>query len=242
MIRPKRLVQMLVNRTGWQVSRLSSYVEIAKMHAMEPEFLEIYERCTAYTMLGFERMYDLYVATRYIVRHGVEGSFVQCGVWKGGSAMLIALTLDKMRTRRQMYLCDTYEGMAAPGPQDVDWTGRATLSKGDISSAMPDTMTNLLSTGYPEQYLHFVQGAVEDTIPAQTPDKIALLHLDTDFYSSTYHSLRFLYPKLSVSGVLAIDDYGGWRGAKQATDQYFEEQDLSLLMLKHGAGRIALKV
>ena len=107
---------------------------------------------------------------------------------------------------------------------------------------MEDTRNNLLSTGYPAQHLHFVQGMVEDTIPAQAPDVIALLHLDTDFYDSIYHALRFLYPKLSVSGVLAIDDYGLWRGVKEAVDQYFDEQGLSPLMLMHGTGRIGLKV
>ena len=108
MIRPKKLVQTLANRMGWQISRLYSYREIAQISAMEPEFLQIYEQCKPYSALGFERMYDIFAATRYIVRHGVEGSFVQCGVLQGGSAMLTALTLDEMGVRREIYLFDTY--------------------------------------------------------------------------------------------------------------------------------------
>ena len=81
---------------------------------------------------------------------------------------------------------------------------------------------NLLSTGYPGGNLVLVEGKVEETIPRTMPAQICLLRLDTDWYESTRHELIHLYPKLIKNGVLIIDDYGHWRGSKQATDEYLK--------------------
>lgn len=78
------------------------------------------------------------------------------------------------------------------------------------------------STAYPMENVHLVKGKVEDTIPKILPSQIALLRLDTDWYESTRHELIHLYPNLVKNGVLIIDDYGHWRGSKQATDEYFD--------------------
>jgi len=80
---------------------------------------------------------------------------------------------------------------------------------------------NLGRTGYPAERIHYVKGKVEETIPATLPSRIALLRLDTDWYESTRHELQHLYPLLSTHGVLIIDDYGHWQGARQAVDEYF---------------------
>jgi O-methyltransferase len=100
----------------------------------------------------------------------------------------------------------------------------------------------VLSTGYDAARLHFVKGKVEDTLPAEAPPQICLLRLDTDWYESTRHELRHLYPRLARGGVLIIDDYGHWQGARQATDEYLAEQRIPLLLnrIDYGA-RIALK-
>jgi hypothetical protein len=87
-------------------------------------------------------------------------------------------------------------------------------------------MSGLAETGYPAEDTSFIVGRVQDTIPEQTPRKIALLRLDTDWFESTYHELIHLWPLLVEGGVLIIDDYGDWAGAKKAVDQYFGEQGL----------------
>jgi hypothetical protein len=80
---------------------------------------------------------------------------------------------------------------------------------------------NVLRTGYPEHLLEFVAGPVEETLPGRRPDAISLLRLDTDFYKSTRHELEHLYPRLARGGVLIVDDYGAYDGARLATDEYF---------------------
>ena len=78
--------------------------------------------------------------------------------------------------------------------------------------------------------MHFVQGMVEETIPAGAPEKIALLRLDTDWYESTHHEMVHLFPRISDGGVLIIDDYGHWAGARRAVDEYFHEHNIAILL------------
>ena len=102
---------------------------------------------------------------------------------------------------------------------------------------------NLYATGYPKNNFVFIQGPVETTIPApSTPKKIALLRLDTDWYQSTYHELTYLYPRLVKGGVIIIDDYGHWPGARKACDKYFKVNNINILLNRIDyTGRIGIK-
>jgi hypothetical protein len=75
------------------------------------------------------------------------------------------------------------------------------------------------------------------------PDAIALLRLDTDWHASTHHELRHLFPRLVKGGVLIIDDYGHWRGARQAVDEYFAASEVKILLNRVDyTGRIGVRV
>lgn len=217
---------------------------------------QIYEECKPYTMTSAERMYALYKAVNYIIDNNIPGDFVECGVWKGGSSMLIAKTLKSRGiTDRTIWLYDTFEGMSTPTEKDMDYTGQKaeTLLKNSSKdnaesvwcySSLDEVEKNILSTGYPSQNIKLVKGKVEETIPEFIPESnIALLRLDTDWYESTKHEMIHLYPKLKQSGVLIIDDYGHWVGAKKAIDEYISEYNIPILLnVIDYTGRIAVKV
>ena len=94
----------------------------------------------------------------------------------------------------------------------------------------------------PTPGVEFVQGRVENTLPAAAPPEIAVLRLDTDWYESTRHELEHLYPRLVDGGVLIVDDYGYWQGARQAVDEYFGETGEAILLNRiDDTGRIAVK-
>ena len=92
--------------------------------AADKDFLDIYYKCSKYTMTGVVRMYSLYKAVEYIIGNNIEGDMVETGVWRGGSSMLVALTLKKHNvTNKKIYLYDTYEGMPEPTKNDINWKG-----------------------------------------------------------------------------------------------------------------------
>jgi O-methyltransferase len=220
----------------------------------DPAFKPIYDACKTFTMTSSYRMNALHEAVKYILHANIPGDFVECGVWRGGSSMVAAMTfLAAGSNSRDLYLYDTFAGMSEPSEKDVTTDGRAARSRweksqknGDTNlwcfASLDDVQTNLNSTGYPAERLHFVQGKVEETIPATIPQQIAILRLDTDWFDSTYHNLVHLYPRLGVGGVLILDDYGAWKGAREATDQYFREIGKTLFLSRiDDVSRLAIK-
>jgi O-methyltransferase len=219
---------------------------------MAADFLRLYERSAPFTMTSVERMYALYEACRYIARAAVDGDVVECGVWRGGSSMMAALSLTAAEDQRRMWLYDTFEGMPPPSERDVDHTGAtaaATLRDADrVAGAsnewawatIDDVQSNMATTGYPHERINYVPGKVEATIPAKAPERIALLRLDTDWYESTKHELEHLYPRLETGGVLIIDDYGHWEGARAAVDEYFADRAVFLGRIDY-TGRVLVK-
>jgi O-methyltransferase len=214
--------------------------------------VELWRRVAPYTMTTPGKVYALARAVDYIVSRPVNGALVECGVWRGGSMMAIALTLLRAGDAdRELYLFDTFEGMTEPGDEDVKQGGRSAAEvlqqeSRDSSfwaiASIDEVRLAVLGVGYPEERVHLVKGAVETTLPENAPGELALLRLDTDWYSSTKHELIHLYPRLASGGVLIIDDYGYWRGARQAVDEYIRENELALLLIPidHGA-RVAIK-
>ena len=231
------------------------YNEKTGLDDAEPEFRALVERVRAFTMTSYERMYALYKAVDYIDRAGISGDIVECGVWRGGSMMVIAHTLlARGRSDRDLYLFDTYEGLPRPDEtKDVDlwgnraidgWLPRQTSEESShwAEASLEDVRTNLLSTGYPQERLHFVKGMVERTIPEAAPAAIALLRLDTDWYASTKHEMEHLFPRLARDGVLIIDDYGHFEGARQAVDEYISAHRLPVLLNRiDDTGRLIVK-
>jgi O-methyltransferase len=219
------------------------------------EFYDLYLRCKPYTMTSIERMFALYKGVEYIIKNNIPGDFVECGVWKGGSSMLIALTLLKFGvTDRKIWMYDTFEGMSEPGEEDEDIMGgkahdtwkklKQDEQSGWCVSSLEAVKNNLSITNYPNPLFHFISGMVEKTIPNHMPNgHIALLRLDTDWYESTNHEMNFLFPLLVKSGVLIIDDYGHWQGAKKAIDEYVHHNNIAIYLHKVDyTARIAIKV
>jgi O-methyltransferase len=242
-------VNKALQPTGYKVIKAdASYPDF------EADFWPLYERCKPFTMTSTERMYALYQAVNYVLASEIPGDFVECGVWRGGSSMLIALTLAQRGVKdRNIYLYDTFAGMSEPTEQDVDFVGGGAATRWRerqrdeqnewCFASLGEVQGNMLTTGYPQANVRFVQGKVEETIPATLPETIALLRLDTDWYESTYHELVHLYPRLAPQGPLILDDYGHWQGARQATDRYFQEQGITLLLNRIDyTGRIGIKL
>jgi len=219
-----------------------------------PEEISIYEMAQPYTMTSPERIISLIRAVDYVVRAEVPGDLVECGVWRGGSMMAVIATLQRLGAApRNLRLYDTFEGMTSPTKRDYASRDGRSASEVLMNEDIRESATwayapldvvkrNIASTGYPDQLVHYIRGPVEETIPDRAPKQIALLRLDTDWYESTRHELLHLYPRLASGGVLIIDDYGHWDGAREAVDEYIAANGLRLLLARIDyTGRIAIK-
>lgn len=206
------------------------------------------------TMTGAPKLEALIDAVRYVVRQQIPGEVVECGVWRGGSMQAVALTLlEQGDTSRELHLFDTFEGMPPPSGDDTRTRLGETVSAEEMLASsekgsklwaiadLEDVRRGMAETGYPAERIHYHPGLVEDTTPGQAPESIALLRLDTDWYASTKHELENLYDRLSPGGVLILDDYGDWDGARKATEEWLAATGEPLFLVPMGPGRIAVK-
>ncbi|MFE4379904.1 TylF/MycF/NovP-related O-methyltransferase [Streptomyces cyaneofuscatus] len=217
----------------------------------DDEARDIIRAVKPYSMTSPERLNAFILATRYIARHNIPGDIVECGVWRGGSMQACARTLLSVgEDERELYLFDTYEGMTPPTAEDLRRDGRPAQELLDAQgkdrpiwavASLEDVQAGFENVPYPKERVHYVRGRVEDTVPAQAPEQIAILRLDTDWYASTKHELEHLYSRLVSGGVLLIDDYGYWQGSRQAVDEFLDKTGERLLLLRMDEGRIAVK-
>lgn len=255
----KKFVTQNIN----QVLRLAGY-EIRKYdrnpHPLpidlmaDKNFLKIYQQVQPYTLTGPERVFSLIEAVKYLHHNQINGALVECGVWKGGSAMAMALTLQELAAPpRELYLYDTFAGMTAPTAVDVNWNGTKAeerfrkLDRGThnewVYAPLEAVQKAMASTHYPREKIHYIKGKVEETIPQIVPATIALLRLDTDWYESTYHELKHLFDRVQKGGVIIIDDYGHWQGARQATDEFLAQANIKPYLFRIDySGRLCLKL
>lgn len=193
------------------------------------DVVKVLDTVKQFTKSSAERLAAMTAALRSIDESGLPGDVVECGVWRGGNIALARLTSPE----RIVWAYDTYQGMTRPEDVDTNWRGGSALDDfkkkqdaGGLWSAVPLAMVqeNLRVCGaYDEEKLRFVVGPVEETLlcEANLPERIALLRLDTDWHASTKIEMEVLYPRLVPGGILIVDDYGHWMGAKKAVDDYF---------------------
>lgn len=170
------------------------------------------------------RLLALAGALRRLDAEDIAGDLVECGVFQGANIIL----MRTLSPQRICWLFDTFAGMTRPGEHDGDYATqkyavRETVGKPWQAAPLEQVGDNLRAAGvYDETKLRFVVGDVCVTLrnPATLPQRIALLLLDTDFYQSTRVELETLFPRLVAGGVLLIDDFGHWPGARKAVDDY----------------------
>jgi O-methyltransferase len=234
-----RPIRGLLWRLGYDVVRRPDDAPTAYPPDFDDGLIALCERVRPFTLTSPERIVALRDAVRHLVRAGIPGDIVECGVWRGGSMMVVALTLVEMGVDdRELHLFDTFTHMPFPGEEDVDLFGQPAADVYDEASAaeafrylpLDEVRAALAGTGYPVERMHFVPGLVEDTIPDAAPEEIALCRLDTDWYRSTAHEMEHLFPRIVPGGVLLVDDYGHFMGAKQAVDEYFAANGPEVLL------------
>jgi hypothetical protein len=200
------------------------------------------------TQLNYERLLCNTDCIEHIIKNSIEGDVVEIGVWRGGSMLAMLLTLEELNTTdRKIHLYDTFDGMTEPTEYDViggesalDFTKRH-YKTDDISvmcKVTLDEVKNNIETNsnYPKELISYHKGDIVKT--NYFPEKIALLRLDTDWYESTKFEMDNFYDRVSIGGVIIIDDYNAWDGSKKAVDEFLLERNISVNIIDATGGAV----
>jgi O-methyltransferase len=204
-------------------------------------FSRLYRQVSDITMCSNARLRGLYKAVKYVVETNVPGDVVECGTARGGSAALMGLTLKELPAAdRKLWVFDTFEGLPPPTRDDPDFD-IAALYTGSCFGSLEDVTASFSRLDIAHRTT-FVKGLFQDTLAKADVRQIAVLHIDGDWYDSVTTCLENLYDKVSPNGVVQIDDYGYWKGARKAVHEFFDRRSIApeLLRLDH-SGRQFIK-
>ena len=234
----KKLIKRLLKIFNYQLLNL----ENQEINLFSKEDVSIINLYAQYSMTSDLRRSALLKSFNHIKDNKINGDFVECGVWKGGNIMSLCHLNTTHKTNKKIYGYDTFCGMSRPTIVDVkEKDGTIAINKfeklkdnDEFSNwdkcSKEEVIENFVKYNLNMTDLKLIKGKVENTLldKKNLPEKISLLRLDTDFYESTKLELEILYPLLSKNGVLIIDDYGTWQGARKAVDEYFKNEKVWL--------------
>lgn len=197
-----------------------------------------------YTMGGWKALENAFEITSLIEEKKIEGALVECGVAKGGTAAMMALTNKKLGTFiRTKWFFDSYEGLPEPTEDDYK-NGKAgkfiqPLEKGSCLGTI-EQVSDLMfkKLRLPENEIHLVKGWFQDTVPSyrEKIGKIAILRLDGDWYESTKIPLENFYDQVIPGGYIIIDDYATCFGSRKATDEFRAARNIKTPLIPDGRG------
>lgn len=201
---------------------------------VEEDFLQKYEIVREYTMCSMERLYDLFLSINYLDEAKIPGSIVEVGVWAGGALGLAALSGNSRTCSRKYVGFDTFSGHLEPSPTETDLWGnnqadrwKTETNEGEREWAgvsLEEVSANLERMGVSMSDFELVSGDVRQTLPSwETTHEIALARIDVDWYPETRLSLEQLWPRIASGGILILDDFGHYPGARRAVLEFFSD-------------------
>ena len=244
----KHHIKLLFRGIGLDIRQSNSFPP-----GLTPLEIQSIKKCEKFSMTTREQLKILFDAVKYLEENKIQGDLVECGVWKGGSALAIAIAIEGSIQKRNIYLYDTFAGMTAPTQFDrkigggyakelLNESQENRESKVWAIASLEEVKRNILgNTTLSESHFQFIVGDVAETLQAKIPSSIALARLDTDWYESTKIELELIWPKIVPGGILIIDDYGHWEGAKLATDEFFERLGFKPFLFPYGSARVMVK-
>jgi len=220
----------------------------------EEKQLFYYVKQNGLTMVSCERMFATMATCKYVAENNIPGDFVECGVWRGGNAILAAGIFSLLNSDKNVWLYDTFMGFVDADIKSGEFdelesareerTQELYYNTKHCGNSLEDVMSYFKDYNLLSDNIRFVKGDVLKTLEFNdTPTQIAVLRLDTDLYDSTLKELEIMYPKLVKGGILMIDDYGYHIGAKKAVDNFFASQGIKPFLYPiDNTGRIMVKI
>lgn len=177
-----------------------------------------------YTMAGHKRLDHMQHCVATIVREGIPGDLIETGAWRGGMTIFMrALLQAHGDTTRRVWVADSFEGLPVPNSEGDGWD----YSTVDILKVpLAQVKANFARFGLLDEQVRFLPGWFAQTLPTAPIERLSLLRLDGDMYSSTRDGLDNLYDKLSPGGFVVVDDYYSWPACRRAVDDFRRERGI----------------
>ncbi len=162
----------------------------------------------AETMIGLKRLANIRSCLERVLADGVPGDFVETGVWRGGGSIYARAVLAAHGVEdRTVWLADSFQGLPkADGRFDAD-SGDQLHAFAELAVTRETVEENFRRYDLLDDQVRFIEGWFSETLPTAPIDRVAVLRLDGDMYSSTMDALEALYDKVPVGGFVIIDDY-----------------------------------
>ncbi len=233
----KAIARRIMATLGYEVRRVPGIpddVEIPDRELYRPLFSpwlgsgpfgRIYARVADHTLVSMDRCYVLHSVAQQALH--VPGDFWECGVYRGGTAALLAEVLSSGTVGKKLYLFDTFQGMPAT-KRGIDAHG-----EGDFADTSLEAVSNFVAH---TELCVYRAGLIPETFSGLESSTIALVHVDLDIYESVRRCLEFVWPLLSAGGFAVMDDYGfpSCPGARRAVDEFFGGTDTVPVCLQTG--------
>ena len=190
------------------------------------------------TMVSLERLIATANSAIYVCKNNLPGAFVECGVWRGGNAILATKIFEFYGKENNVYLYDTFDGMVPPTTEDFSpiigsaeeiFAAKEADGEKWCFATVDDVVQNFDQFTAPLSNVVIIKGDVLETLSlsVNVPNQIAILRLDTDWYESTRYEMQILFPRVISQGIIMFDDYGFWGGHQKAINEYFVDKGLN---------------
>ncbi len=180
----------------------------------DPAFERVYAAAEGRTLVSRDRCFVLWRTLQQALH--LDGDLLECGVFRGGTALLEATTVRDQGAERPLHLVDSFAGM----PDTTEGVNR--FREGDFASTSYEDVRQALA---PFAFAQVHQGFIPEALAELPIERLAWAYIDVDIYAAVRDSLEYIYPRLMPGGVIVLDDYGfpSCPGVRRAMDEFFAD-------------------
>jgi O-methyltransferase len=204
---------------------------------------QTYNRISQVLYSTLETQKSSFDLAKHVVDNDIEGDIIECGIAAGGNfaTMILGATENEKGAARRFWGFDSFEGIQRAGKKDAEQAGIGAITHDTnvpyedllvttniTAHSLQQVMTNLMNWGLDKYDVNLIQGWVQNSIPTVIDqiNKIAILRLDMDVYHPTIFTLEALWDKISVGGIVIIDDWA-LSGVRVACEEFFEAKGIN---------------
>lgn len=218
--------ERVLHRLGFTYRLLLSFSPL-NLSMDSLKMLWLFYRVGGYTMVGVPRLKALYKLTKESDLLAIPGDIVECGVYNGGSAAVMAYASNRSAMNRRIWLFDSFKGL----PKPIEEDGIKALEgfhEGWRLGHVSKVKEIFSKLSIPEDRVRVIEGWFQGTFPSIDIPQICLLHIDADWYESVKLCLEKFYDCVQPRGFIVLDDYGQWEGCRRATDEFIQRRNLNV--------------